>query len=128
VVVNLAKPPELPDIQSLLEQYPNAPDWLWKGLAVWAVSKGIEWTWLHREEIASKLRRTPKDIIVHLQPMTLRAESPPVHISAVSQRLSSYAVRVGEESTRRSSYRIEAPTPSLARRLEELAAWYLHVS
>jgi hypothetical protein len=25
-------------------------------------------------------------------------------------------------------WRVEAPTPSLARRLEELATWYLHVS
>jgi hypothetical protein len=31
-------------------------------------------------------------------------------------------------SERQILYNVEAPTPSFARRLEDLAAWYLHVS
>lgn len=115
-------------MQSVLEQFPNAPDWLWKGLVVAASWEAAKWVWKNREEIASKLSRTPEDIVINAQPLALHAELRPARLAVVSQRHSSYAIRVGEESTRRSSYRIEAPTPSLARRLEELAAWYLHVS
>jgi hypothetical protein len=49
-------------------------------------------------------------------------------LSVESTRSTSYSVRRPETSTRTSSYRVEAPTPSLAKLLEELASWYLHVS
>jgi hypothetical protein len=45
----------------------------------------------------------------------------------MSFSLSGHPVKVTVASERLSLYDIEAPTPSLARRLEDLAAWYLHV-
>jgi hypothetical protein len=92
----------------------DVPDWLWQGLAVWAAGKSLEWAWIHRKVIADKLSRTPEDIVINLQPLTLRAEAQPV------------SVTVGKSVDLR--WKVEAPTPSLARRLEELASWYLHVS
>jgi len=76
--------------------------------------KATKWTWNHRKDFADKLGRTPKDIVINAQPLTLHAEVPPVHITVASER--------------QILYNVEAPTPSLARRLEELASWYLHVS
>ena len=107
---------------------PNVPDWFWQGLAVWLSAKGIEWVWNHRQEVAAKLERTSEDIVINLQPLTLRAEAQPAHVSVVTKRQFSYAVRVAEESRRGSSYRVEALKPTLARRLEDLALWYLRAS
>jgi hypothetical protein len=96
----------------------DVPDWLWQGIATNLLADGLVaagWlAWKYREEIANKLRRTPEDIVINLQPLTLRAEPQPARIT------------VGKSVDLR--WKVEAPTPSLARRLEELASWYLHVS
>jgi hypothetical protein len=110
--VNSAKPPDLSDIQSALEQMPSIPDWFWQGLVVWLAAKGLEWAWNHREEVAAKLRQTPEDIVINLQPISLHAE----------------AQRITVQKDLDLRWRVQAPTPSLARRLEELAAWYFHIS
>jgi hypothetical protein len=84
------------------------------GLAADALWESGKWAWKHRQKFADKLRRTPEDIVINLQPLTLHAEVQPARITVGSER--------------RLLWNIEAPTQSLARRLEELATWYLHVS
>jgi hypothetical protein len=74
--------------------------------------KATKWVWTHRKDFADNLRRTPSDIVVNLQPISLHAEA---------QRLT-----VHKDLDLR--WRVKAPTPSLARRLEDLVAWYLNVS
>jgi hypothetical protein len=93
----------------------DVPDWLWQGLSVWAVGKSLEWAWNHRKVIADKVSRTPEDIVINLQPLTLRAEAPPIRI-AVTDKLD-----ITDSVTSK-------VTSSLASRLGELASWYLHVS
>jgi hypothetical protein len=96
----------------------NVPDWLWQELAadaIWtSIAFGAAWAYRHREVLADKLGRTPRDIVINAQPLTLHAEVPPARI------------KVGKSVDLR--WKVEASTPSLARRLEELASWYLHVS
>jgi hypothetical protein len=74
--------------------------------------------WRHRRMIVGKLRGTPEDIVVYLQPMTLRAEAQPMHVT-VSDKL---GISDNALTT------VSKGAPSLARRLEELVSWYLHVS
>ena len=76
--------------------------------------KATKWAWTHRKDFADKLRRAPKDVVISLQPLTLRAEAQPIRVTVGSER--------------QILYNVEAPTPSLARRLEDLVAWYLNVS
>jgi hypothetical protein len=106
---------------------PDAPDWLWKGLIVAASWELAKWAWANRTQIADKLRRTPKDIVINLQPLTLRAEAQPIHVT-VSDGLgiSDSVTTVQKDLNLR--WRVESPATPLARRLEELAAWYLNVS
>jgi hypothetical protein len=108
------------------------PHWLVQelaGNAVWtAVGVGAAFAWKYRDAI---VRRLPKrNMIV---PLT-GAES--------DELVGSLTVALTHNATSRSNatatatvskdvqllWNIEAPTPSFARRLEELAAWYLHVS
>ncbi len=84
------------------------------GLAADAMWESGKWAWKHRRMIADKLRRTPEDIVIHVQPLTLSAEIQPARITVDK------SVDLG--------WKDESPAPSLARRLEDLAAWYLHVS
>jgi hypothetical protein len=80
----------------------NVPDWLWQGLLENAIWTGIvfsaAWVWKRRRAMQGK----------------------PVYVSATIQGKST----VEATATVKKSLR----TPSLARRLEELASWYLHVS
>jgi len=102
----------------------NVPDWLWQGLVEEATSKAIwagiafsaGWAWKKREAIAQRLRR-------------------PHHITrTVTDKLGvTDTARDGGGTLTAGTqaqilYNVEAPTPSLARRLEDLVAWYLHVS
>ena len=100
----------------------NVPDWLWQGLLVEAIWTGIvggaAWAWKHRRMSAGKLKRTPEDVVVPLQPLTLRAEAQPMHVT-VSDKLG---------MTDNVLTTVSKGAPSLVRRLEELAAWYLRVS
>ena len=100
----------------------NVPDGLWQGFvenAIWAgVSFCAALEWKHRRMSAGNLERSPEDVVVHLQPLTLRAEAQPMQVT-VSDKL---GITDNVLTT------VSKGAPSLARRLEELAAWYLHVS
>ncbi len=99
------------------------------GNAAWtAVGVGAAYAWKYRSYLADKLKSKPQDIIVHAQPLTLRAEARPALITVGSERTASWDELASVGSERTILWNVEAPTPSLARRLEELAAWYLHVS
>jgi hypothetical protein len=93
----------------------DIPDWLWQGLvadAIWtSIAFSGAWAYRHREAI---LRRLGKRQPVLLSG-TLRGES------SLDGTLT-----VGKSVDLR--WNVEPPTPSIARRLEELAYWYLHVS
>jgi hypothetical protein len=100
----------------------NVPDWLWQGLvenAIWAgIAFSAAWAWKHRRMSAGNLKRTPEDVVVPLQPLTLRAEAQQMHVT-VSDKL---GITDNVLTT------VSKGAPSLARRFEELAAWYMHVS
>jgi hypothetical protein len=49
-------------------------------------------------------------------------------LTAGGERQILYDVHSWAGGERQILYNVEAPTPTLARRLEELASWYLHVS
>jgi hypothetical protein len=102
----------------------NVPDWLWQGLvenAIWAgIAFSAGWAW----KSWRAMQRKPVLLSGRLQGKSALEGT----LTVVSKRQTFYAVRTAEESKRRSSYKIESPTPSLARRLEELMSWYLHVS
>ena len=88
------------------------------GLAADAMWESGKWALKHRKMIAGKLNRTPEDVVVHLQPLTLRAEAQPLHVT-VSDKLG---------ITDNALTTVSKGGHSLARRLEELVSWYLHVS
>jgi hypothetical protein len=96
----------------------DVPDWLWQGIATNLLADSLVaagWlAWKYRGAIAQTLSRQPvvKNSAAHLK-MSFSLSGHPVKVTVASERLSLYD--------------IEAPTPSLARRLEDLAAWYLHV-
>ena len=81
------------------------------GLAADALWESGKWAWKHREAILSKLGKRQ-----------------PVLLSGAIEGGSTFdgTLTVGKSVDLR--WKVEAPTPSLARRLEELASWYLHVS
>lgn len=119
----------------------DVPDWLWQGLTVWAAAKSIEWAWIHREAIAQRLRRprhmtrTVTDRLGLTDTVTLTGGGIAGHAQAGGGTLTAgtqaqilYDVRALAGTERQILYNVEAPKPSLARRLEDLAAWYLHVS
>jgi len=97
------------------------PDWLWQGLVEdavwWGIAFSAAWAWKNRERIRHRLGRNPKTIIISMNPANLTAEATPVLMSATIQAMSTAKATATVKNT-----------SSLARRLEELAAWYLHVS
>ncbi len=117
MVVN---PPELPDIHLVLEQLDSAvehvPDWLLQGLAVWAASKGIEWTWKHRQAIAQRLRKPRHIRVTVTDGIGITDNVQPVLLSG---SIGAKATLTGELTVSR---------PSLAERLAdegiELLSWY----
>ena len=113
----------------------DVPDWLWKGLAVaatwqvfWETGK---WAWNHREEIAQRLRppRTIRVTVTDRLELTDTASVQTLTGAGNLQVIRPYSgfptVQAGRPTLR---VQDKASTPSLARRLEELASWYLHVS
>jgi hypothetical protein len=107
----------------------DIPDWLWQELmadAIWTgIAFGAAWAWKNREAILRKLGKR--------QPVLLSGEvsgggNMEGTLTAGTERQILYDVRSLVGSERQILYNVEAPTPSLARRLEELASWYLHVS
>lgn len=92
-----------------------------------AVSFGAIAAWKYREAIARKFSTSPT--IVFLKGAESDEITGTLHaISAASSGSSDATATLTVGSERTALWNIEAPTPSLARRLEELAAWYLHVS
>jgi hypothetical protein len=79
------------------------------GLAADAVWESGKWAWKNRADIRERVVGKPT-------------------LTAGSQRQILYDVRANVGSERQILYDVEAPKPSLVRRLEDLAAWYLHVS
>ena len=119
----------------------NVPDWLWQGLTVWAAAKSMELAWIHREELAQRLRRprhitrTVTDRLGLTDMVTFTGGGITEHaragggtLTAGTQAQILYDVRALAGTEAQILYNVEAPTPSLARRLEDLVAWYLHVS
>jgi hypothetical protein len=108
----------------------NEPHWLVQelaGEAVWtALALGAAWAWTKREVIRNRFGV----VTVPMKPATLKVEGAKgtVYLSAVGDGIGegSGTVTVGAVADLR--WKVEAPTPSLARRLEDLAAWYLNVS
>ena len=96
------------------------PDWLWQGLVEDAVWWGIAFStacaWKNRESIRHRLERNRKAVTISMNPANLTAEATPVLVSATIQAKSTVKATA------------TVVKPSLARRLEELAAWYLQVS
>jgi hypothetical protein len=82
------------------------------GLTADALWESGKWAWKNREGIRSRIERIPKPITVPMNPANLRAEAKTVTVSALADL----------------RWKVESPAPSLARRLEDFAAWYLHVS
>ncbi len=93
----------------------DIPDWLWQNVVADLLTEGLPLTvwlaWHHREAILSKLGRRQ-----------------PVLLSGTVEGGGTFdgTLTVGKSVDLR--WKVEAPTPSLARRLEDLAAWYFHVS
>jgi hypothetical protein len=90
------------------------------GLAADALWEGDKWAWNHREEIMQTLRR---------QPMVKQASGVIQGTSSVT----AYPIRITVTDNlgitdNATSAHVEGPTRSLARRLEDLASWYLYVS
>lgn len=113
----VAYPPEPPDIHSVIEQLdsaveqlPDVPDWFWQGLAVWAVGKGIEWTWKHREAIAQSLKRQP---VLHEYLARIDSDSElTLRITHIKGGGSASTAKAGGGIVT-----VEVPTPSLTERL-----------
>jgi hypothetical protein len=107
----------------------NIPDWLWQELAADAIWTGIgfstAWAWKKRQAILSMLSSR--------QPVLLSGE---VGASAGMEGTLTVGKSVEARWNVRSLiskdlnalWNVESPTPTLARRVEELASWYLHVT
>lgn len=109
----------------------SEPHWLIQelaGNAAWtAVGFGAAYAWKYREAIATKLRRSiPQTLHVYGIPSQQSIGEPTITAGASAQLNWSVRGLAGKSIDLR--WNVESPTPSLARRLEELAAWYLHVS
>jgi hypothetical protein len=96
----------------------NVPDWLWQNIvsdlladALKAAAIGLL-AWIYRKLML--MQRKP--VTISMNPANLTAEGQPVYVSASIQAKSTVKATA------------TVIKPSLARRLEELAAWYLHVS
>ena len=79
------------------------------GLAADAMWESGKWAWKNRANIRERVVGKPT-------------------LMAGTQAQILYDVRALAGTERQILYNVEAPTPSLARRLEDLVAWYLHVS
>ena len=109
----------------------HEPHWLVQeltGQALWAAIGGGGWlAWKYRDAIVRKLPK--RNVIVHLT----GAESDElvgtlVSASGASNSTSHATASATVSKDLKGLWNVEAPTPSFARRLEEFAAWYLHVS
>jgi hypothetical protein len=120
------KLPDLPGIQTVLEQWPDAPDWLWNGLIVAASWEAAMWAWKNREDIRNRLEHIPKLTTVSMNPANLNAEASKLTAGVTADLSWNNYQTAGASADLR--WKVEASTPSLTRRLEDLAAWYLHVS
>jgi hypothetical protein len=110
----------------------NIPDWLWRelvGNAVWEIPTVlVPLAWKYRKVIMNTLGLKAERRVINLQPLTLHAKAQPVLLSGTIEGKSTLdgTLTVGKSVDLR--WNVEAPTPSLARRLEELASWWLHIS
>ena len=93
----------------------NVPDWLWQNIVSDLLADGFKaaaiglLAWMYRR--LNTIRTPPKPTL-----------------TAGTQAQILYDVRGLAGTERHILYNVEAVKPSLARRLEDLAAWYLHVS
>ena len=92
---------------------------MWTALAL-----GAAWVYKNRQRIRNRLG----SVEVLMKPADLNAEGRTVYISAASGGRSSATATLTVRKDTDLRWKVEAPTPSLARRLEELVAWYIHVS
>ena len=96
----------------------NVPDWLWQNIVSDLLADGLKaaaiglLAWIYRKLML--MQRKP--VTISMNPANLKAEGQPVYVSASIQAKSTVKATA------------TVVKPSLARRLEELAAWYLHVS
>jgi|SRR5215211_3212997 len=96
----------------------NVPDWLWQNIVSDLLADGLKaaaiglLAWLYRKLML--MQRKP--VTISMKPANLTAEATPVLVSATIQGRSTVRATATVEKT------------SLARRLEELVSWYLHVS
>jgi len=84
----------------------------------WGIAFSAAWAWKNRQGIRHRLKPN-RDVTISMNPAILTAEGQkltPVLLSGTIQG----------KSTVKGTLTVEKP--SLARRLEELASWYLHVS
>ena len=79
------------------------------GLAADALWESGKWAWKNKADIRERVIGKPT-------------------LTAGTQAQILYDVRGLAGTERQIVYNVEAAKPSLARRLEDLAAWYLHVS
>jgi hypothetical protein len=117
----------------------HVTDWLlWQGIATTLLADGLVtagWlVWKYRQEIAQRLR-PPRTVRVTVTDKLGLTDSASVQtltgggtLTVGKSLQSSWNVRAPVSSSLTTGWNVEAPTPSLARRLEELASWYLHVS
>jgi hypothetical protein len=110
------------------------------GLAADALWESGKWAWKNRGDIRNRLGRIPKPITVAMNPANLAAKAHKVTVSDTLGITDNALTTVSKDlelqwnvlSTVGKNlhlvWNVEAATPSLARRLEDLAAWYLHVS
>ncbi len=94
-----------------------------------------QWAWNHREEIVDKMRRVKSRTVqtvqggfTPLEGQSFGATATVGTLTVTSEVTALWDVHANVGSERTASWNVEAPTPSLARRLEELASWYMHVS
>jgi hypothetical protein len=91
----------------------NVPDWLWQELVAEAIWTGI---FVSAGLAFKRFERYRKRQTISMNPANLTAEATPVYVSATIQG----------KSTVKANATVEKP--SLARWLEDFAAWYLRVS
>jgi hypothetical protein len=94
----------------------NVPDWLWQNIeGVAAVLAIVHYTIKAARWAVTKYGES-------------RAMQDKPTLTAGTQAQILYDVRALAGTERQILYNVEAPKPSLARRLQELASWYLYVS
>jgi hypothetical protein len=103
----------------------NVPDWLWQNIEknaleeIAAVMAIVHYTIKAARWAVTKYAESrDKSVTISMQPATLRADAQPLHVT-VSDNIGITDSVIAA---------LTKGTPSLARRLEELAFWYLRVS